>query len=210
MQRFVDANKLRFVDGLTDLFSGDDVQPRLPSQQQQQQQQARGIRPLPSGSVPSSPIRGSSGSLRVPPLPPPPPSPSSSSSPSVATTTIQGLSQAKIPAHLKIQSLHISGRATSSALGQLEKDILGVINELRKTDLHETKSDDHEEYTEEDDNDVLLILDQPDLVLAAVPGIDANEMSEFVMELQQVRLRLSLSCRCNANKCLRLSSMFIR
>lgn len=61
----------------------------------------------------------------------------------------------------------------------LEKDIAAVINDLKTS----TSGDEQEEP------EVLLIIDQPDLLLAATGpsrGIGATEMGDWVMGLQQV------------------------
>lgn len=86
---------------------------------------------------------------------------------------------ARNPAELGIaKKLHFSGRGTA-ALDALEKDIIAVIEQLKAA------NDESEE--------VLLIIDQPDFLLAATGasmGIGATEMSEWVMGLQQVSLDL--------------------
>jgi elongator complex protein 6 len=69
------------------------------------------------------------------------------------------------------KQLHASGQG-GVALDGLERDILSVISSIRSTD---------------GDDDTLLILDQPDLVLAATPGISAVDMSGWITGLQQVR-----------------------
>lgn len=73
------------------------------------------------------------------------------------------------------KKLHFSGRGLAS-LDALEKDILSVI-EQQKSSM-------------EDGDELLLIIDQPDLLLAATGpsmGIGATEMSEWITALQQVR-----------------------
>lgn len=50
----------------------------------------------------------------------------------------------------------------------------------------------------EDDSDILLIIDQPDLLLAATgasKGIGATEMMEWVMGLQQVGSTYLRTCK---------------
>lgn len=82
---------------------------------------------------------------------------------------------ARNPAELGIaKKLHFSGRGVP-ALDALEKDIVSVIEQLKAA------SDSSE--------DVLLIIDQPDLLLAATGpsmGIGATEISEWITGLQQV------------------------
>lgn len=73
------------------------------------------------------------------------------------------------------KKLHFSGRGLAS-LDALEKDISSVI-EQQKSSM-------------EDGDELLLIIDQPDLLLAATGpsmGIGATEMSEWITALQQVR-----------------------
>ncbi|OJJ43462.1 hypothetical protein ASPZODRAFT_136337 [Penicilliopsis zonata CBS 506.65] len=75
--------------------------------------------------------------------------------------------------------LRFSGRGTT-ALDGLERDILRAVDRLKSTG-----SKDQEEQEEVS---VLLIVDQPDLVLAATGpalGIGASEMGEWLLGLQQ-------------------------
>ncbi|PWY82207.1 hypothetical protein BO70DRAFT_336592 [Aspergillus heteromorphus CBS 117.55] len=77
-----------------------------------------------------------------------------------------------------VKRLHLSGNGTS-ALDGLERDITAVINDLRTST---TPGD------EQGETEVLLIIDQPDLLLAATGpgrGIGATEMGDWVMGLQQ-------------------------
>lgn len=76
-----------------------------------------------------------------------------------------------------VTQLHFSGNGTT-ALDGLEKDIATVIEKLNST-----------KGNGEDESEVVLIIDQPDLLLAATGpsrGIGATEMMEWVMGLQQV------------------------
>jgi elongator complex protein 6 len=172
LQRFVDGNRLRFVDGLSGLFDTSRQTQQL--QQQSQSQQQGNIRSGPAmGSGRSIPMRGPA-SPRAPPFPP------SSSSP-LPTAGIPSSAKSSPPQQ---KQLHISGQGIT-ALNQLENDILSVIQSLPKPDR--TNETDEHGQGDEDGNDILLILDQPDLILATTPGIDANDMSEWVMGLQQVR-----------------------
>jgi elongator complex protein 6 len=73
------------------------------------------------------------------------------------------------------KKLHFTGRGLA-ALDLMEKDIIAVI-EQQKSSM-------------EDGDELVLILDQPDLLLAATGpsmGIGATEMAEWVTGLQQVR-----------------------
>lgn len=77
-----------------------------------------------------------------------------------------------------VKRLHLSGNGTA-ALDALERDIATVIKQLKAPIPGEA-----------DEPEVLLILDQPDLLLAATgpsKGIGATEMGDWVMGLQQVR-----------------------
>ncbi|KAJ5930437.1 hypothetical protein N7466_005930 [Penicillium verhagenii] len=72
-----------------------------------------------------------------------------------------------------VKKLHFSGRGTA-ALDVMEKDIIAVVERLKATN--------------EEGEEVLLIIDQPDFLLAATGtsmGIGATEMSEWVTGLQQ-------------------------
>lgn len=72
--------------------------------------------------------------------------------------------------------LHFSGNGTAPLDG-LEKCIATVIEKLKNTKGNE------------DESDVMLILDEPDLLLAATGpsrGIGATEMMEWVSGLEQV------------------------
>jgi hypothetical protein len=155
------------VDGLSGLFDT----PQQPQPPQQQQHQ---------GIIRSGPVGGAMGSGRSIPTRgavssrgrPPPPTASATTTPS----------QAKIPTpQQKQKQLQISGQSIA-VLNQLESDILSVIKSFPKPNV----ANDTGEEEDEDEDDILLILDQPDLILATTPGIDANDMSEWVTGLQQV------------------------
>lgn len=76
--------------------------------------------------------------------------------------------------------LHLMGQG-AAALDALEKDISDVTSQVKATGA----GNDGEEA------EVLLIVDQPDLLLAATgrsKGIGATEMGEWVTGLQQVRM----------------------
>lgn len=70
--------------------------------------------------------------------------------------------------------LHFSGTGIA-ALDGLEKDIVNVIEQLKSA--------------RDEESEVVLIVDQPDLLLAATGpsrGIGSTEMMEWIMGLQQV------------------------
>ena len=72
------------------------------------------------------------------------------------------------------KKLHFSGRGIE-ALDAIEKDIITVIEQLK---------------TQDGNDEVLLIVDQPDFLLAATGlnmGIGATEILDWVTGLQQVR-----------------------
>lgn len=78
-----------------------------------------------------------------------------------------------------VKRLRLSGRG-QAALDTLEKDIVAVINGLKGK----------KGPGNDDESEILLIIDQPDLVLAATGlshGISATDMGEWIMGLQQVR-----------------------
>lgn len=78
------------------------------------------------------------------------------------------------------KKLHFSGRG-NAALDALEKDITAVTQQLKGS--------------MEDEDKLILIVDQPDFLLAATGpemGIGATEMAEWVTGLQQVSLKRSL------------------
>ncbi|OKL63262.1 hypothetical protein UA08_01934 [Talaromyces atroroseus] len=153
LQRFVDADRLRFVDGLTGLFDG---------QPQQQNSRSAGI-PTRPGAGPGSgrtiPMRG--GPAESIPV-------RTHSTANVMPTSSTNPKQ-----------LHISsGSGGMPVLNGLENDILSVIKSIV------AKGADNQ-HNKDEEQDVLLIIDQPDFVLAATPGIDADDMSDWIMGLQQ-------------------------
>jgi elongator complex protein 6 len=76
--------------------------------------------------------------------------------------------------------LHFSGRGVT-ALDDLEKDILAIVEGIRTKKGVNVRSD--------GEADVILVIDQPDFLLAATgpdQGIGAAEMIEWVMGMEQV------------------------
>ncbi|KAJ5711039.1 hypothetical protein N7488_005195 [Penicillium malachiteum] len=121
--------------------------------------------PSPTGMPPraSDPLRG-------PPGPVPGRGPAIAPAISASTSSVARGPAASEPGIAK--KLHFSGRGTA-ALDIMEKDIVAVIEQLKAS------GDSSEE--------VLLIIDQPDFLLAATGtsmGIGATEMSEWVTGLQ--------------------------
>lgn len=117
-------------------------------------------------------------------------------SPSVAAPTDRKIGESRQPTDSK--KLRLTGRGLT-ALDSLEKDIVAVIEQLRgSTDTS---------------HELILIVDQPDFLLAASGpsmGIGATEIGEWLMGLQQVKALNQLDqiagilkaycteCPCNA------------
>ncbi|KAL4906858.1 hypothetical protein BDW74DRAFT_128667 [Aspergillus multicolor] len=75
-----------------------------------------------------------------------------------------------------VKRLHLSGNG-AAAIDAMERDITAVINQLMAAG-----------QGEEEESEVLLVVDQPDLLLAATgpsKGIGATELAEWIMGLQQ-------------------------
>lgn len=134
--------------------------------------------PQPTATSPSiSPAGlGSSPRTTLPMRSPPGAVPGRSPQPAGPTATgARGNATSKQAEPGIAKKLHFSGRGLAS-LDALEKDISSVI-EQQKSSM-------------EDGDELLLIIDQPDLLLAATGpsmGIGATEMSEWITALQQVR-----------------------
>lgn len=78
------------------------------------------------------------------------------------------------------KQLHFSG-SNLTALDALETDVASVIESLRKPSMKDGEQ-------VEDETEVLLVIDQPDLFLAATgpgKGLGATEMGNWVMGLRQ-------------------------
>ncbi|EED13835.1 conserved hypothetical protein [Talaromyces stipitatus ATCC 10500] len=150
LQRFVDGDRFRYVDGLSGLFD-------------RPQQEQGSVRPMTGGVMGSGrsiPMRGAIDSTRP------------------TTSSIPTSPQSKNPTpQQKQKQLLLSGQGIT-ALNQLENDILAVIKSITKSDIMSG----NEEHAEDD---ILLILDQPDLILATTPDINENDISEWIMGLQQ-------------------------
>ncbi|EEH07539.1 conserved hypothetical protein [Histoplasma capsulatum G186AR] len=124
--------------------------------------------PVPGRSVSSS----SPSPARIPPHTVlPPRGPTSTSLPTVTSQQKNG--------EIASRKLRWSGTG-NRALDALEQEIVFAINDLR--------SDDRASDEMPVDNDVLLVVDQPDLLLAATGpgmGVGAVEMGEFLLGLRQ-------------------------
>lgn len=168
LARLTDKRQFAFVDGLSELFSPPAATPSSPSPAQ----------PTHTATVPARtvlPVRSQPGPIpaRGPqPAPARPSNPTPSPSPAQTTTATREIGPVK--------RLHLTGTGTA-ALDALERDIVVTIQQLKTaTTAAATETD-----------EVLLIVDQPDLLLAATgpsKGIGATEMGEWMMGLQQVRL----------------------
>ncbi|EHA19998.1 hypothetical protein ASPNIDRAFT_39417 [Aspergillus niger ATCC 1015] len=158
LARLTDKRQFAFVDGLSELFA---APPSTSSQTPISQASLRGT-VLPRTVLP----------LRSQPGPIPARGPQPAARP-VAAPPNPPTSREVGP----VKRLHLSGNG-NAALDALEKDIAAVINDLKSS----TSGDEQEEP------EVLLVLDQPDLLLAATGpsrGIGATEMGDWVMGLQQ-------------------------
>ncbi|KAL5358143.1 hypothetical protein BJX96DRAFT_146014 [Aspergillus floccosus] len=166
LARLTDKRQFAFVDGLSELFSPPAATPSSsPSAAQ----------PTHTGPVPARtvlPVRSQPGPIpaRGPqPAPARPSNPTPSPSPAQTTTTTREVGPVKC--------LHLTGTGTA-ALDAIERDIVTAIQQLKTaTPGAATETD-----------EVLLIVDQPDLLLAATgpsKGIGATEMGEWMMGLQQ-------------------------
>lgn len=128
-------------------------------------------------------IDGLSELFYAPPKTPAPSGPVPGRSPAVPGRTPQAAPRAESanlnrPSEIGVaKRLHLSGNGTA-ALDGLERDIVAVIEQLKNT-----------RDNDEDESEVMLVVDQPDLLLGATGpgrGIGATEMMEWVMGLQQV------------------------
>lgn len=162
LARLADKSQFAFVDGLSELFYAPAAAPSNPA--------------VPAASTPSTrpvpprtvlPVRSAPSAAGRAPAAPTQPVPGTGNGVNRAATEIW-------PA----KRLHLTGQGTA-ALDALEKDIQDVVEQLKTTPGED----------EAETSDVLLIVDQPDLLLAATgpgQGIGATEMGEWIMGLQQV------------------------
>ncbi|RAK96534.1 uncharacterized protein BO80DRAFT_468465 [Aspergillus ibericus CBS 121593] len=158
LARLTDKQEFAFVDGLSELFSA------------------------PSTASTQAPIHQSSLRGAVPPRTVLPlrsqPGPVPARGPQPAPRPVAAAPNPPASKEIgPVKRLRLSGNGPA-ALDALEKDIAAVINGVRTP----TPGDGQE------DPEVLLVLDQPDLLLAATgpsKGIGATEMGDWVMGLQQ-------------------------
>ncbi|PYH44916.1 uncharacterized protein BP01DRAFT_341663 [Aspergillus saccharolyticus JOP 1030-1] len=167
LARLTDKRQFAFIDGLSELFSSprttpttETAHPPLPSQPALRGGPIPQRTVLPTRSAPGPiPARGPQPTTPRPVAAVPPPSAPP------APREVGG----------PVTRLHWSSKG-AAALDSLEKDIAAVVAQLKAA------------ATAEDASEVLLLLDQPDLLLAATgpsKDVGATEMSEWVMGLQQ-------------------------
>ncbi|KAL4922230.1 hypothetical protein BDW62DRAFT_79913 [Aspergillus aurantiobrunneus] len=161
--RLTEKRQFAFVDGLSELFSPPAAPTSSPAPPQY----------LGAGATPRTtpPTRLHPGhhhhapslaSLRQPAPPP---------------AVVDGSSHQNAKEIGPVKRLHLSGNGIGS-IDELEKDVTAVINELKASRPGE----------DGEDSEVLLVIDQPDLLLAATgpsKGIGSTEMGEWIMGLQQ-------------------------
>lgn len=166
LARLTDKRQFAFVDGLSELFNAPVTTPSHSTSS-----------PFP-GAAPSRtvlPVRSQPGPIPVrgpqPVSRPPAPAPNSN-----ATPTSKEIGPVK--------RLNLLGNGTM-ALNSLEREIAAVVKQLQM-----------EAAGDGEESEVLLIIDQPDLLLAATGpsrGIGATEMGDWIMGLQQVRIAECMS-----------------
>ncbi|OJJ61277.1 hypothetical protein ASPSYDRAFT_147721 [Aspergillus sydowii CBS 593.65] len=160
LARLTEKRQFAFVDGLSELFSPPTALASSPAQPHYFGASSTPRTTLPTRSHPGITPHG--------PSPPRQPAPSASA----AVPSHQSAREAS-----PVKRLRLSGSGTA-AIDALEMDITAVINQLKTSNLGEDGGE----------SDVLLIVDQPDLLLAATgpnKGIGATEMGEWIMGLQQ-------------------------
>ncbi|KAH8426457.1 uncharacterized protein LDX57_004195 [Aspergillus melleus] len=158
LARLTDKRQFAFVDGLSELFN-----PPVTTPSHSTPSHFPGAAPsrtvLPVRSQPGPiPARGPQPVSR-----PPAPAPNSNATP---TSKEVG----------PVKRLHLSGNGTT-ALSSLEREITAVVKQLQA-----------EAAGNGEESEVLLIVDQPDLLLAATGpgrGIGATEMGDWIMNIQQ-------------------------
>lgn len=159
LARLADKKHFAFVDGLSELFYA--PQAASPTASSPFTPPAR---PGPVPPRTALPVRG-----------PPAPVPGVQTQPAAG---IGGNGSNRTAAEIgPVKRLHLTGQGTA-ALDGLERDIQDVVQGLKAT----TDRDGEE-------SEVLLIIDQPDLLLAATGpnrGIGATEMNEWILGLQEV------------------------
>ncbi|KAL1968030.1 hypothetical protein VTN77DRAFT_2159 [Rasamsonia byssochlamydoides] len=166
LARLSDQGRFAFIDGLSELFysSSASSAPSPPSPSLAHSGSA-----VPPSRTTTLPVRSPPGAVpaRVPGTPPATTGSSSNRVSTVSEST---------------KRLRFTGRGTA-ALDSLEKDVLAVVEELKTKGPTAVNSD-----GSNDENGIVLVIDQPDLLLAATgssQGIGATEMGEWIMGLEQ-------------------------
>ncbi|PYI27599.1 hypothetical protein BP00DRAFT_379184 [Aspergillus indologenus CBS 114.80] len=181
LARLTDKRQFAFVDGLSELFSGPRTTPTTTTTTTTQTTPPSLVPSPRGGPVPQRTILPSRSAPGPIPARGPQPArgPAAVAAPAPLTPSAPSAPPASSREIGPVKRLHLSGKGPA-ALDRLEKDIAAVVAHLsgRATATAEG----------EDDSEVLLVLDQPDLLLAATgpgQGIGATEMTEWVMGLQQ-------------------------
>ncbi|KAL4791799.1 hypothetical protein BDV19DRAFT_287535 [Aspergillus venezuelensis] len=163
LARLTEKRQFAFVDGLSELFSPPTSSTPSPAPTNNI---GTGISPrttLPDRTHPNLPARG--------PVP--------SRQPTAPAASINGSLPQSTRETGPVKRLHLQGNGIAT-LDTLEKNINTVVEQLKTA----SPGDNGE-------SEVLLIVDQPDLLLAATgpnKGIGATEMGEWIMELQQAAI----------------------
>lgn len=138
--------------------------------------------PAIAAAPPSVTLRNAPRTIALPARSQPGPVPVRSPVPApMPTNNIQPAQRSEVYSGLR---LNFTGRGIA-ALDVLEKDIVSVINQLKQMGQND-----------DEPSECLLILDQPDLLLAATGpemGISATTMNEWIMGLQQTAGSLVIS-----------------
>lgn len=167
LARLTDKKQFAFVDGLSELFFAPQTAPPAAAASSPFTPSGR---PGPVPARTALPVRG-----------PPVSAPGAQERP---VPGVVGNGSNRATAEIgPAKQLHLTGQGTA-ALDALERDIQDVVQNLKAP----TGSD-------EEESDVLLIIDQPDLLLAATGpnrGIGATEMGEWLLGLQEVGYLLNM------------------
>ncbi|KAL4953610.1 hypothetical protein BDW69DRAFT_194713 [Aspergillus filifer] len=160
LARLTEKRQFAFVDGLSELFSPPTSSAPLSAPRNQQGAGTSPRTALPDRTHPNLPARG--------------PIPSRQPVPPIANVNVSSPQSTREIGPVK--RLHLQGNGVIT-LDALEKDIKTVVGQLKTSSPGE-----------DDGSEILLVVDQPDLLLAATgpnKGIGATEMGEWIMGLQQ-------------------------
>ncbi|KAL4924885.1 uncharacterized protein BDV17DRAFT_201272 [Aspergillus undulatus] len=158
LARLTEKRQFAFVDGLSELFSSSTAPTPSPAPSTG----APSRKTLPTRPQPGLPARG----------------PIQSRQPAPPAANVDGPAPPSAAReNASVKCLHLTGSGIT-AIDALEKDITTVVEQLKPP----SPGEDGEE------SEILLVVDQPDLLLAATgpsKGIGATEMGEWIMGLQQ-------------------------